>query len=384
LGSSESRSAEAAPEGGRELVVILVAGLLAAGMLFSLFHGTSTRFEEIGLGRETSAVFASVEGDPIHCRDLRDVETCLAGVRRRGAREAALWLGNSQLHGVNQWQPGQETAAARLFRRWRDEGVDLVTLSQPNANLQEHLVLYAYLRDRIPLRYLLLPAVFDDTRETGIRASIATALGDAATRRMLEGSEVGRSLLASNQSSADPDLAALDETLQETSEAWLDGWLERHFELWRLRPQARGTLAHRLQDARNSVFGIEPDSKRRLIEGTYRQNLDAARAILADAEARGIRVLFYVVPLRSDVEIPYVASEYGRFKKDVERLAALHHADFANVEGVVPDSMWGVTFAKALGGGAAVDFMHFQAGGHAILADRLASALGLSGNGAAQ
>jgi hypothetical protein len=381
---STERAAAAAPEGARDLAVIALAALLAACLLVFLFRGEATRFEDLALGRESTPVFASFEGDPIHCRDLRDVESCLAGVRRRGAREAALWLGNSQLHGVNQWQPGEETAPARLFGRLREAGVDLVTLSQPNANLQEHLVLYAYLRDRLPLRTLLLPAVFDDTRETGVRASIATALADDATRRILDGSDVGRGILASNRSSADPDLAALDETLQERSESWLDDWLDRHVELWRIRPQARGTLAHRLHDARNTAFGIEPDSKRRLIEGTYRKNLEAADAILADAEAHGIRVLFYVVPLRNDVEIPYVASEYARFKQDVQRLTALHHADFANVEDAVPASLWGVTFAKSLGGAAAVDFMHFQAGGHAILAERLASALGLSGNGKAR
>ena len=372
-----------APDGVHDFVSVLAGGLLAAGLLFLLFHGKSTRFEDLGLGAETAAVFATFEGDPIHCRDLSDVESCLAGFRRRGAREAALWLGNSQLHGINQWQSGQETAAAQLFRRLRDDGVDLVTFSQPNANLQEHLVLYAYLRDRLPLRQLLLPTMFDDTRETGIRASVATALGDGATRTLLEGSEVGRTILAANHSTADPDLAALDETLQEGTEAWLNGWLDRHLELWRLRPEARGQLGRWLREARNTAFGITPNSKRRLIEGRYRQNLDAARAILTDAEEHGIRVLVYVPPLRSDVEIPYVASEYERFKQDVEHLAARHHADFVNIEAIVPDAMWGFTDRKSLGEDAAVDFMHFQAGGHEILADRLARALHSEQNGGA-
>jgi hypothetical protein len=386
LRSSDQQTAdpEATHQGVRDLIPIVAGSLLAAAMLFLLFHGRSTRFEDLALGLESTPVFAEFEGAPIHCRDLRDVGTCLEGVRRRGARDAALWLGNSQLHGVNQWQPGQETAPALLFRRLRDRGVDLVTLSQPNANFQEHLVLYAYLRGRLPLTTLLLPAVFDDTRETGVRASIATALEDAATRAVLERSEVGRGVLASNRTTADPDLAALEETLQERSEAWLNGWLDRHLELWRIRPQARGTLVSRLLDARNTAFGIQPDSKRRLIEGTYRQNLEAARAILADADERGIRALVYVVPLRDDVATPYVASEYARFKQDVERLAALHHAEFVNVEQAVPASMWGVTSAKDLSGKAAIDFMHFQAGGHAILADRLASALESPAKGSEQ
>ena len=37
----------------------------------------------------------------------------------------------------------------------------IITFSQPNANLQEHYVLFEYLRHRLPVRTLILPLVFD-------------------------------------------------------------------------------------------------------------------------------------------------------------------------------------------------------------------------------
>jgi hypothetical protein len=377
-------AAESVPpprEGVRDLLMLLVAGLLAALLLYVLFHGKVTRFEDLGLGAETSSVFAQLDGDPIHCHDMTDVAACLAGFERRGAGAAALWLGNSQLHGVNQYALGQETASARLAARLRPVGIDLLTLSQPNANLIEHLVLYGYLRERLPLRLLLLPAVFDDVRDANVRASVASALADPATRDFLAESEVGRSILATNQSTADPDLAALDQTVQERTEEFLNAWMDRHVELWDLRPEVRGTLGVWVRQLRNSIFGITPQSKRRLIEGSYATNLAAAEILLADARARGVRVIFYVAPLRSDVELPYVAAEYARFKQDVSGLAERHGAEYLDLDQVVPAELFGMTAARTLGAAMEVDFMHFQAGGHAILADQLARALDGVGGG---
>jgi len=377
-------TAESVPpprEGVRELAVLLAAALLAALVLYALFHGKVTRFEDLGLGAETSAVFAQLDGDPIHCHDMTDVAACLAGFERRGAGAAALWLGNSQLHGVNQYALGQETASARLAARLRPVGIDLLTLSQPNANLVEHLVLYAYVRDRLPLRLVLLPAVFDDVRDTGVRATVASALADEATRGFLAGSDVGRAVLATNRSTADPDLAALDQTVQERSEAFLNAWMERHVELWDLRPEVRGTLGVWTRSLRNSLFGITPHSKRRRIEGSYAKNLEAAEALLADAHTRGVRVIFYVAPLRGDVELPYVESEYARFKQDVRGLAERHGAAYLDLDQVVPAELFGMTAGRTLGAALEVDFMHFQAGGHAILADQLAGALDGVGGG---
>lgn len=371
----QPESLAAQREGLRELGVLFLATLLAGLLLYVLFHGKFTRFDEIGLGEDTSAVFATVDGAPIHCGDLTTVEACLAGFRRRGNSAAALWLGNSQLHGVNQYLPGQETASARLFARLRPQGLDLVTLSQPNANLQEHLVLYSYLSSRLPLRGLLLPAVFDDVRETGIRDTLASALEDPATRVLLEGSEVGRGILSRTKPVSDPDLAALDQTAQEHSEKLLNAWLGRYVELWELRPEARGRISNWIYGARNLAFGITASSKRRLIEGRYLENLAAAETLLADAEKHGIRVLLYLPPIRGEVELPYVTSEYERFRRDIEGLAARHGAVFLDLGDAVPAALFGFMKSDTPGVEREPDFMHFQAGGHAILADRLAEAL---------
>ena len=78
-----------------------------------------------------------------------------------------------------------------------------------------------------------------------------------------------------------------------------------------------------------------------MIPGRMQLNLDAGRALLADARAAGIPVLVYVVPLRDDVETPYVEAEYAEFKRFMRELAREHGVAFANLESLVPAELWG-------------------------------------------
>ena len=109
-------------------------------------------------------------------KTLNDLDECLKGyaMQARGM-PVVLWLGNSQLHAINHYRQGEETAAPDLHRRFRDWGIYFLALSQPNANLQEHHLLLAHLLDQLRVDTLVLPVVFDDMREDGIRASLSGA-----------------------------------------------------------------------------------------------------------------------------------------------------------------------------------------------------------------
>ena len=154
---------------------------------------------------------------------MTNLEPCLAGFQRRGSTRAALWLGNSQLHGVNQWKEGDETAPARLFAHLHERGLDLITLSQPNANLQEHLVLYAYAADAPAAA---LPHLAGRLRRRAARrASAAWSRPRSTIRARAPCSRPARSAERSSPATkpvANPDLAALDQTLQERTETALD------------------------------------------------------------------------------------------------------------------------------------------------------------------
>jgi len=330
------------------------------------------------MGTQAKPVFSSVDGFPIHCSGGLDIDKCLAGLRSRGAIQSALWLGNSQVHEVNNWKSGEVSAPALLFEKLRKNNLDLLTFSFGNANLQEHYVLFEYLRSRMPLKLLILPVVFDDTREEGMRSDIAYLVNDAQTARTLSNTEIGKRLVTSIQTGANRDIVSTDnniagntDTLQQRSETKLNGWLEENSRLWQLRREIRGWLLIELYKWRNYVFGITPATTRKVIPGRYRDNLSAFEAILERANSEGIRVVVYVAPLRGGVKIPYDSSEYLAFKTEAATLANRYGAVFENLEQIVPNDFWGTKASTSISQEQELDFMHFRFSGHEVLANNL-------------
>ncbi|WP_069470272.1 hypothetical protein [Candidatus Marithrix sp. Canyon 246] len=206
---------------------------------------------------------------------------CLEGVQQRNLSKS-----------------GQENAPPILFRLLQKIDIDLITFSQPNASLQEHYVLFEYLKKRLPVQFLILPVVFDDLRENTLRLEIAQALADADTNTALAQTDIGRIILAEHGDLTDvnKDMAALKNTIQEHSETTLNNWLDKHSSLWALRSEIRGTLLTYLHVLRNTVFGIKATSKRRVIQGRYLANMAALSAIIESAKASNINILLYIVP----------------------------------------------------------------------------------------
>jgi hypothetical protein len=358
------------------LLPILIGTCLAWIALASVFLDRKTNFEDASaLGAATTAAFAAVSGYPIHCSDSRNSNACIQGAKARGATKSVLWLGNSQLHSINQWSPGETEAVPRLFHRLQPLGLDLVAFSQPNASLQEHYVVFEYLRTQIPLSVVILPAVFDDTREEGLRPEIGDYLKSPDVQYALSRTDIGIKLLAKSQNSIsaeDADTAGIARTLQQEVEQTINSWLTDHSRLWAARPEMRGELMLQLYQLRNRVFNIKPTTKRKAISGRYRDNLASLESTLASALSKGIKAIVYIAPLRNDVAPPYEMIEYRRFIADVEVLSKQYKAQFANLENLVPARLWGLKNSTSETGQLELDFMHFSAGGHELLADRMA------------
>jgi hypothetical protein len=349
-------------------LLALALGALLAGLWLLQLHGRGERaadFEAHALGKRTVSHFATLGETPIHCRDLRDAELCLAGHARRGARPVVLWLGNSQLHAVNEYEPGDETSASILWPSLAADGLDLLTFSQPNANLQEHLVLYAWLADRLPLRALVLPLVFDDFRESGVRGSLTAALDDPGVRARLQRLEIGAKILEDNRRGELGSLAALHGTLQQPVEAAMVEWLDVRVPLWEDRSRTRAAIVLGLYQLRNAALGIEANTVRRAVPGRQALNLAAAEALLRDARERRIATLVYLAPLRGDVQPRHVPSEYQAFVREAAALAARTGARFADLQAAIPVEAWGSGPDED---GAAADVQHFAEQGHAQLA----------------
>lgn len=355
---------------------LFIGAIIGITFLYYFSAGviSNKKFEEFALGKENTTSIEFENEIQVHCHDLENSHKCINGFKNSRTRdEVVLWLGNSQLHTINQIQPGDITAAHIMHKYVAPDSKYYLTFSQANANLQEHYLLFEYLAHQLPVTTLVLSIVFDDMRETGIRPSLIDAFKNHVVSTRLYNTGIGRKMISlqGNQNSTDNDMAALEDTFQEQSEKLLNTKLERFWKIWGERPSFRGDILTNLYLLRNWSFGITPSSVRKMIPGRYLFNLLALKEIVNSAGEQGIKVLLYIVPLRDDVKVPYDLDQYGEFKSEIQLIAKKSGVRFANFESLVPAELWGTKSATTFGSKPELDFMHFQAGGHQLLADAI-------------
>jgi len=281
-----------------------------------------------------------------------------------------LWLGNSQLHFINQFQRGDHVAPfwLRKFVDCPDSFVPL-GISLPNASLQEHYVLAEYFWQRFPIRTLILQLCFDDLREDGLREEFADLL-TPEDRDRLQINEVGSDILARADATwkgrnRSEESSALEGFVQKNIEDALNARLGDLFLLWKDRANLRNLLLTDLYYTRNALLGIKPTSVRKMIPPRYHRNMQAFAAILQKAQTLQIPVVAYIAPIRQDSSLPYDRSQYEAWKEQVAVMTTARGATLLNLERIIPNELWGSYHAEDL------DFMHFRGKGHELLAQAL-------------
>lgn len=355
------------------LLGVLLGLVLSVWGVGALFSGKQTKFDEFALGEGVVEKFGQFRGQKIHCSDLLDLPQCIRTQRISGISDIVLWLGNSQLHAITKYQEGDRVAPEIVHEMLRERNRFLFAVSQPKGNLQEHLLLLAYLLPIVRPTALVLPVVFDNFRDVGIRDTLLNALNDPEVMTLLRRSAAGAKIVEANREAANKDagrgdLAGLHDTAQERVEAALTLWLERHWQLWASRPEARGKLMTSLYNIRNWVFGIKSTTIRRVIPGRFEENWAVLEALVQLARAHDVAVYLYIPPLRGDVARPYPEAEYAAFRKKIfdefDRGAGISVSD---LEGAVPDHDWSARGRDSMGE-EILDFMHLTGTGHRYLA----------------
>ncbi|MDA8912462.1 hypothetical protein N9I66_06035 [Pseudomonadales bacterium] len=357
----------------------LIFGVVILGNLTSRIT-SEDKAEEFALGKETSTYWATDGEIPIHCSTPNDGSPCIDAYLGSSLQdEIVLWLGNSQLHAINQIQSQDINAVEILHQSLKNSHQYVMAFSYPNASLQQNYVTFEYLIDKLPVTTLVLPIVFDDLRETGVGSGFSAAFEAPEVTQRLERTLIGKSLVA-NFGVLDPasnDMLALQETVQEQSEKYLDTNLKVKWDVWVKRPELRAQIFGALYGMRNKVFGINASTVRKIIPGRYLLNFEALIAILESSKINNIDVVLYIVPLRNDVKRPYVETDYANFKEDVRSIALDHNVVFADLDDLVPSEEWGTKASTNGRDDSELDFMHFQAAGHERLARAIEAALGI-------
>lgn len=362
----------------RRRYVALIFGAFIAGICLVLYGQHRIDAENFGLGPETTRTSETLDDGRKYTAGfldeiidvMHDFSTS-SGSRSSGREQKILWLGNSQLHAINQFKKGQHVAPYWFLS---DFGCSrcLVPLgiSVGNANLQEHYVLSRYVAGATPIDGVVLELCFDDLREDGLRPEFSKILSKDV-RRAISEKFIGAEILAAWEKTGTA-AKGLDES------AGLDGFVQKHLEdgvsaalgkvlpLWNERPGLRARLMVDLYIVRNAVFGIKTTSVRKMIRPRYEKNMRALTEIFSNFRGRGIPVLAYIAPIRQDHALPYDLAEYEAWKVEVGALARLYDVRFLNLEELVPERFWGTVPAND-----DVDFMHFQEEGHKLLARAL-------------
>lgn len=358
-------------------ILSILIGFLMGIFLLDIYlsnNDPQINFEEFALNENTKTSMSSVENKKIHCSDLSDLSLCIEGYEvDKNNSSLILWLGNSQLHAINQYQPGNETAAPQIYRLLKDYNFHTLTLSQPNANLQEHFLLFAHLLSQFQIKTLILPIVFDDMREDQIRSNIKSILNNQTSYKKINETLTGQNLISEfyDKDLVDNKSNALDDSIQKDFENLIDEKLGKIWPLWTKRDFLRGELFANLYLLRNSIFGIKATTTRKMIKGKYIKNINAYRDILKLASENQIEVLVYIPPIRNDIKIPYELSEYNDFKNEIKIIAKKYKVYFTSLENIVPSEFWGRKASTNLEEDNEVDFMHFQAEGHRLLAEAI-------------
>jgi hypothetical protein len=280
-----------------------------------------------------------------------------------------LWLGNSQLHYINQYKKGDHLSPYWLKMKWgTPDCIDPLGFSLPNADLQEFFVLSQIVLKHVSIDGLIVELVFDDLREDNLRNDFSHILTPETIAYISDSIEGGAEIMKKFYSVAtvhNNDKDALIGTVQKPVESWLADNLNKTWGLWAKRPQIEGQVLLGLYNLRNYVFGIKPTSIRKMIKTRYDLNIAALNEMLVNFKEKNIPVLLYIAPIRQDKPIPYDLDEYARWKEQVRKIAEKHNSVFINLENLVPPELWGSYV------GDEIDFMHFQGAGHKIVAEAL-------------
>ena len=353
---------------------------LCLGLLFSfcLLEFARTHWliqpDKVAYGSETKGFDVSNSEVRDQCSDARDSAQCVNTYQKSGSPPAILWLGNSQLMAINHAQPGDKNAPFLLRQRLAERGYFVATYSIPNANLAEHALIIDAVASQYKTKMMLLPVVYDDLREQGLRADVAAFADDPAVLKRLQSAAYWpelKPLLDAHQQITSSDVQTpTKQTIQARVENKFVAWLQKHSLLWKSRIDLRDLLSYAVHTLRNKILGIHSTTKRTVDGGVYRQRMILLDQMLASARKQGIEVIIYIPPYRRDIDGPYIEADYQRFKAEVAILARRNAARFSDLESIVPGSEWGMV-TDPLFGLREYDFMHFTANGHARLANAL-------------
>ena len=263
-------------------------------ILFLFFVGVGFRlvkqdFTQAALNEETKVVDVFFNSKKVHCFGIYEAEECLTYMTEGNSSKKTLYLGNSQLHAINQPTKYAKPVSVLLADKLSKINNLAITFSQPNASFSEQAILLQTLLLKQKFDYLILPAVFDDTREGDVRDINKDIFLNDDYREVLLKSQFISDLFYKKINTPPPSHL----TVQDHSERLINQKMNQFLKWEEITSQLRGNISLLLYKLRNTVFGIKPTSTRRLIPVAYKQNLSGLNEVLTIANSYNLKTIRY-------------------------------------------------------------------------------------------
>lgn len=352
----------------RGVTVGVCVGLMLGLLAYTALGQSQADFdpEELGLGANTITRRPAPLDGHTTAGGLDELAALADATRafRRGRHAVALWLGASQLHGLNNPKPDDHVAISFAQQAATDRGAALryVQMSSPNATYYDLLATYLVLRAADARPDVLVVAVtYDDFRETATRHYENRAALEALDWPALEA--LGGAGIEELHKQVNA-LAKRDEKDEGTPQDRLENALVDLLEdLWPAY-EARGPVRSRARVAWRAALASVLGGRFQRVGGKVPPSTDAwakkaLDALIAVARADGVEVALYQPPHRPDQPVfYYVRADYDARFAELQARAAKGEVHFTSFEGLVPDAYWGVTNEGR------PDCFHFEVEGH--------------------
>src|SRR5688572_30728891 len=92
------------------LVVNILLPIVFAIIFLSVYQKKIKNPDELGLGKQTTTYIPHKSGYPIHVNHIDFADSLWMPYHNRPESTINLWLGNSQLHGINQYSSGEKNS----------------------------------------------------------------------------------------------------------------------------------------------------------------------------------------------------------------------------------------------------------------------------------
>jgi hypothetical protein len=213
---------------------------------------------------------------------------------------------------------------------------------------------------------------FHDAREAGVRGSLRVLLRSPPILDWLSSSSFRHEYPAAF-SRLQQDIAQAETELkkEEGFEPRLVAMIGPYVPIFAQRELIYSHVQTTMRRVRDWAFHIDTTTKRPIIEQRYVASLQYVELLLRAAHDKRVAVFLYNAPLRAEVDNPYIAEQYRRFRDALARSAGRSNAVYEDYDDLIPRELWGSWYDTDF-----PDFSHFTARGHEILAERVKQDIG--------